>query len=197
MVRRDVAQVAVDFGGHHLIDLTVDEDETRRQLKRRAFDHLLSLALLRITEARGERADLGRQRALLQRKLRTLQKGGWGFDEVDADAESPDALQAELDATERQLAALGSDDRTLYTHLDITRALLEESERQLWSEPITLHLDRMNIQRDSTDPTARQIRLQELHNVRGRHLITQLVTIPLDELPPRDDMFTAAQRILG
>jgi hypothetical protein len=47
MVRRDVAQVAVNFRGHRLVDPAASEDETRRLLKRRAFDHLLSLALTR------------------------------------------------------------------------------------------------------------------------------------------------------
>ncbi|MGE5153103.1 MAG: hypothetical protein ACM3ST_03720, partial [Bdellovibrio bacteriovorus] len=71
-VRRDVAQVSVSFSGHHLLDPRTSEEETRRFLKRRAFDHILALALSEITEARVERAERARQRDLLQRRLRTL-----------------------------------------------------------------------------------------------------------------------------
>ena len=76
MLRRDVAQVSVSFRKHRLIEITGNEAETRRQLKRRAFDHLLTLALTRIAEVHGEHADLARQRDLLRRKLSALRQGG-------------------------------------------------------------------------------------------------------------------------
>ncbi len=74
-VRRDVAQVTVSFSGHHLLEPRTSEEECRRFLKRRAFDHLLALALAQITEARVERADLTRQRDLLLRKLQAMKRG--------------------------------------------------------------------------------------------------------------------------
>lgn len=61
-VWRDVAQVAVNFSGHRLVEPTTNEADTRRQLKRRAFDRQLTLALSGIAEARGSRPDLSRQR---------------------------------------------------------------------------------------------------------------------------------------
>jgi hypothetical protein len=197
MLRRDVAQVAVSFRGHRLVDPTVAEADTRRQLKRRGFDNLLSAALQRIGEARSERADLNRQRALLRRKLDALEQGGWSFDPPDAVTPQPAALQTELEETERQLAALGADDRTLHAHLDITAAVLADAERQLWSETVELHLDRMNIQRDAQDDAARQVSLQELHTARGHRLVMLLIGIALDGLPRREDFFAAAQRVLG
>ena len=72
-VQKDVAQVTVSFSGHRLLDPGCSEAETRRQLKRRAFDHLLSLALTRIAGMRVEREDLKRQRDLLRRKLAALE----------------------------------------------------------------------------------------------------------------------------
>jgi hypothetical protein len=197
VLRRDVAQVAVSFGKHRLVDPAASEEETRRQLKRRAFDHLLSLALVRIVELQEERVDLNRQRNLLQRKLRAQEQGGWSFEETPAGGADPAALQAELDGIEGQLAALGADDRILNAHLDVAAALLADAERQFWLNGISLRLDRMNILRDAQDASARELRYQELHNSRGRSLVIALLSITLDELPERVDFFTAAQRALA
>ena len=140
MLKREVAQVAVNFRGQRLVDPDVSEAETRRQLKRRAGDHLLSMALLRITEVQGERVGLNRQRDLLRRKLSALQRGGWSFEETGGDRPDPAAVQAELEDIEGQLTALGVSDRALSAHLDIVIELLEDAERQLWGEDIVLYL---------------------------------------------------------
>jgi len=196
-LRRDVAQVVVNFRGHRLVDPAASEEEARSQLKRRAFDHLLSLALQRIAEVSSERADLSQQRALLRRKLDALHQGGWGFDKVETPVDQPASLQAKLAETERQLTALGTDDRTLQAHLEITANSLAGAAQQLWAEDLDLHLDQMNIQRDPADRSSRHIRLQELHNARGRRLVMLPVSITPGDLPQQDDFFTAAQRILG
>lgn len=196
MMRRDVAQVAVSFHGHRLVDPDISEEETRRQLKRRAFDHLLSLALMRITEVQGERVDLNRQRDLLRRKLRALEHGGWSFEDAGADSADPATVQVELKGIEEQLAALGVDDHALSAYLEITADLLADAEHQFWAEDISLHLDRMNIQRDAQAASTREVFFQELHNARGRQLVMLLVSITLGELPQREDFMTAARRYL-
>jgi hypothetical protein len=195
-VRRDVQQVAVSFTAHRLLDPRGDEAETRRQLKRRAFDHLLSLALTRIAEVRVERADLTRQRDLLRRKLTTLERGGWGFDAPEGGHADPAALATELDAVTAQLEALGADEGVLGAHLEIVTDLLGEAVRQLWAEEITLYLDPMNIQRDAQNPSARRIVLQELHNARGRRVAMLPVSLAPGDLPPREDFVAAAERYL-
>jgi hypothetical protein len=43
----DALLVTVSYESHKLIDPAASENETRHQLKRRAFDHLLSVALRR------------------------------------------------------------------------------------------------------------------------------------------------------
>lgn len=197
LLKREVAQVAINFRSHRLVDPDTDEAEMRRQLKRRAFDHLLSLALARITEVQSERADLNRQRDLLRRKLSALRNGGWSFDAAGGGRPDPDTLQAELDDIEAQFSALGVDDRILSAHLDITANLLAEAEKHFWAEELVLHLDRMNIQRDPQDASAREIRLQELRNARGRRLVTLLITLDPSELPQRVDVITAAEKYLA
>jgi hypothetical protein len=47
---------------------------------RRAFDHLLSLALKRMVAVKEIREGLDNRRTLLQAKLDVLQRGNWGFE---------------------------------------------------------------------------------------------------------------------
>lgn len=195
-VRRDVPQVAVSFTGHRLLDPRVGEVEMRRALERRAFDHLLVLALNRIAEVRVEREDLIRQRDLLRRKHAALERGGWTFEEAQGAPPDPAALMAELDAITAQLAVLGTDEGVLRAHLGIVADALAESERQFWAEELALSLDAMNIRRDAGDPSARRIVLKELHNARGRRLVMLPLIITPGEIPPREDFVATAERYL-
>jgi hypothetical protein len=195
-VRRDIPQVVVTFSGHRLLDPRGDEGETRRQLKRRAFDHLLTLALGRIAEAHVERADLVRQRDLLRRKLAALLRGGWSFESGPDVQEDAAELTAELDAITGQLEALGAEGGLLRAHLEIVTEVLSKAEHQLWGEDITLCLDAMNVVRPIQDPSARQIALRALYNARGRQAVLLPLSFSPSELPAREDFLTAAQRIL-
>ncbi|MFZ4479860.1 MAG: hypothetical protein ACOYNZ_08220 [Rhodoferax sp.] len=195
-VRRDVAQVSVGFDSHRLVDPHADETEARRLLKRRAFDHLLGLALSRISEAKGERAALHQQRELLNWKLRVLKKGGWNFEDRPSGPIDARAVQLELEEIEKQMESLSVDDRTLSGQLDVVTDLLSNAEKQLWAEPVELHLDRMNIKRDASYPDVRRISLPELHNARGENMALLLVSVNPRELPQRDKSFANADRLL-
>lgn len=195
-VRRDVAQVTVSFSGHHLLEPQTVDAECRRFLKRRAFDHLLALALARIAEARVERTHLTRQRDLLQRKLRTMQCASLSFDQPDSGEPDAAGLQAELDTVSRQLQALGADAGVLQTHLEVVAERLQDAQHQVWSEEINLRLGPMNIRRDPGDPTGRTILLHELHNSRGAGVVVLPVAIDPRDLPRQEDLVTAAQRYL-
>ena len=195
-VRRDVPQIAVSFTGHRLLDPTTSEMESRRLWKRRAFDHLLTLALGRIAEARTERADLTRQRDLLRRKLKALERGGWSFEPPEDGVTEPAALVADLEAITAQLETLGANQDLLRSHLGIVVDLLAEAPGQIWPEPLTLILDPMNIQRAPDDPTARHLEFQELRNVHGRRVVALPLTIRPADLPEREDLVSAASRYL-
>lgn len=195
-VRRDVPQVAVSFAGHRLLDPSASEAETRRLLKRRAFDHILTLALARIGELKEERADLTRQRDLLRRKLKALQQGGWTFTEPTEAPPDAATLSAELDAITAQLETRGADQHQLRVHLAILGETLADAPRQLWAESLTLCLDPMNIECDARDPSARHIGLGELRNAEGRRLVMLPLVIPPAELPEREDLVSAAARYL-
>ncbi len=196
ILRREVAQVAVSFARKRLLDPALSERETRRYVKRRAFDHLLSLALRQITESHNGRADLNRQRDLLGRKLSALEQAGWSFEETGSTHPYPAVLRTELRKIENQLRALGADRGTLNAHLDVAAGVLREAERQLWGKRVELHLDPMSIQRDAQDASARDVIFQELRSARGRRALMLLIAIDSAALPPRGDFLTAAGRYL-
>ena len=197
MLRRDVAQVSVSFRNHRLIEVTGNEADTRRQLERRAFDHLLTLALVRMADAQGERADLARQRDLLRHKLSVLKRGGWSFDAAEGKPPEHQVLIAELQEIETALSKLGADKSALQARLHIVADLLSHAEQQLRAEEFVIHLDNMNIRRDAQDASAQRITLRELHNAHGASLALLLVSLAPGELPRRENVMSAAARYLS
>lgn len=195
-VRRDVAQVSVSFSGHRLLEPRASAEESGRFLKRRAFDHLLVLALVQITEASVQREDLKRQRDLLQRKLRAMQRGSLSFDTPEAGSGEQAALQTDLDAVSQQLQALGADASVLTAHLDVVAERLGQAEHQVSKHEVDLCLSAMNIRLDPTDPSARRMVFHELENARGERATLLPVTIATRDLPHREDLVTAAGRYL-
>jgi len=195
-VRRDVAQLTVSFRNHRVVDVADNEAETRRQLKRRAFDHLLSLALARIVEVREERTDLARQRDVLRHKLAMLERSGWSFDEGEATPSEPASLQAELADIEIELERLGSDAGVLNTHLDIVVDQLAQAEQLLQRETLHLRLDSMNIQRETQDAAGRDIVMPEIHNARGQRSVLLLISVAPGDLPPQENRLATAYRYL-
>ena len=183
IVMRDVPQVTVTFEGHRLIDPTEDEGKTRRQLMRRAFDHLLSLALRRIAAVKSERQDLERRRSLLEAKINLLQRGGWGFDETAAaQGLTVAGLEEGLGQIEAQLLELGGDDRILEFYLNIVVDVLGRPEEHIWSRKETLIVDRLGIRRSQSAFDAPELTLDVLWNAEGQSLVASLVALPGDEL---------------
>jgi hypothetical protein len=180
---RDVAQVTAGFVSHRLIDPTGDETETRRLLKRRAFDHLLSMALRRMVAAKKIRKGLDDRYTLLQAKLETLQRGNWGFD-ADS-AEKPVnilTLETQLAEIEEQLLRVGRDDQSLEVALGLLVDVLGHPEQHLWQSREPLVVDRMGITHSGPSDDATELLLEKLHNAEGRSVVTTLVRIELGGL---------------
>jgi hypothetical protein len=197
-VRREVPQVTVSFTGHHFVDPEPTEEETRRCLKRRAFDHLLALALGRMAAARAERAELKEQHSLLRHKLSSLQQGGWSFEQAGAvEGMKVTTLESQIEEIEVQLGRLGADSGMLEAHLGTLIEVLSRPQENLWLTPISLIVDRMGIKREHADVGALELKLDELHNAAGRSAIIRLVSIARDVLPPRHDFLREAWRYLG
>lgn len=197
MLCRDVAQVTVSFRSHRLIDPAIGDDEARRMLKRRAFDHLISLALWRVIDAKGQRSELTQQQALMRSKLSVLQRSGWSFN--DNPDEHPDAalLQTELEQIEGQLAELTVDESSFAGQLEIIAELMATAEQQLWAKPVEYRLDRLNIKRDANNPDGKHMSFTELHNARGETLTLMLISLDPAELPQRAKLSESADRLLN
>lgn len=179
IVIRDVPQVSVSFDAHRLIDPTGSEEETRRQLKRRAFDHLLGLALMRISIVKTTREQLGRHRELLQAKRNLLERGEWGFNESDSTLKlDVPELEKQLAEIEASLMELGGDDSMYEAYLKILVDVLGNPGKYLWSRKETLILDSMGIKRDQAAFNFSELTLDELFNAEGRHLVIALVALP-------------------
>ena len=198
IMQRDVAQVTVSFEAHRLLDPADQEAETMRFLKRRAFDHLIQLALQNVISIRKERDDLERQRILLRRKLKTLQAGSWGFDGAESGTEPDHAsMQKELEEIEGQLQVLPTSTEMLRTGLDSLISVFNEAQQQLWSSPVSIIIDRMHIKREKVSDQTKELRLLEFHSANGMTRTGQLVSYPVKELLPRRDLYKEARRYLS
>ena len=174
-ILKDVPQTTISFGQHFLLEPAVDEQETRRLLKRRAFDHLLSLALVHITERKEERDSLTVRRALLRSKLDIMQRAG-GFAQ-HAGADDQARLQAGLEEIEQQLSGLGTSEDVLAGNLATIADVLSKAESHLWLEDKLLFLDRLYIVHDKPGFSAPPIVFKDLHDSESRQVSLLLVNI--------------------
>ena len=178
VLKRDVQQTIVSFDGHRLIDPCADAAETRRLLKRRAYDHILAQVLEAMARRRTTRTGLAGQRELLQRKSAALEGAGWSF-EAGGDKAPPDAaaLESELARIEEELGKLGPDSVTLDAHLDMLAEALAAPAKRLWVEERSMILDHRNVLRMQADSVARELQLRELHDGRGTRMVALLLDI--------------------
>jgi hypothetical protein len=186
-VQRDVAQVQVSFDKHRLVDPCAAEDDLRRAIGRRAFDHLLSMALARVAEVGGERETLEASQSVLRAKLRAVRSARMDFSEGGGEA-PPDAaaLEAKLTDIESQLAATGTGSTVIAKHLDLVAESLLRAEEQLWVAPVTILMDRLGIKQAAPGNTTIELQLRELHNAAGATAVPLPVAIPRGEIPKRD-----------
>lgn len=179
VVQRDVPQVTVSFESHRLMDLNGEEEETRYQLKRRAYDHLLRIALGRIAEMKTRRGALEKHRALLTAKLSLLGRGGFGFDPRSGHKVDVAEAEKSLAEIESRLLEIGKDDKMLEVYLGVVADVLGRAEEHLWLGKETLFVDRMGIKRKEAGADAREVTLDVLRDAEGRKLVVSLVNIPL------------------
>ncbi|TGU72744.1 hypothetical protein E4633_10650 [Geomonas terrae] len=177
VILKDVPQVSVSFEAHRLMDVSGKEEETRYQLKRRAYDHLLRIALGRIAEIKTRRGALEKHRALLNSKLSLLQREGWGFDPTTGEKPNVAEVEKNLADIEARLLEIGKDDKMLEVYLGVVADVLGHAEEHLWVARESLVVDRMGIKRKEVSADAREVQLDVLGDAEGRRLVVALVTI--------------------
>lgn len=199
MVRRDVAQIVLNFSGHRFADIAGSETDLRREVKKRAFDFLVKVALARLAEQRTQRQTLEHERSLLRRKLKELDVAQVG---LSLDAAQPagdnDSVGAEtrLAAIEKELAALNADAGTLDDHLATLSATLSAAPEHLQLQPVSFVLDQRNVK--CSKPNGQTIHELQYSEARSgaRRALAILVQFPRATIHAQADMLAQAERYL-
>lgn len=200
-VRRDVPQVAVSFSGHNYLAPSDSEAQTRLELKKRAFDFLVEVALERIASSRSQKADIRKQQALLAKKLDAMKAGHWGIEAMvkDAGNASTDipALEEEIARLNSALEGMGRDTGDMQHSLDILTDTLGRSRDWLDLRTVTLHLDQMGNKLDEEVASpSNTLELTELFSATGERRIALLARFPRNQLPDKPDFFEQASSYL-
>jgi hypothetical protein len=201
-VKRDVAQVVVNFGDYRMVGLAPDVDEMGRELKKRAFDHLIQCALQALTSARDASERLTTRHRLLERKLAALDAAGLGVggfaSTAAATGDSPETIAANLAAIERELAELPADTATLEGQLKTVADALSQPEQLLRLEHTSLTLDSMGVRLEGAAAEGvASLELTELVSHERRRVALPGYVMRGQLLPPRDFLAEARRRLSG
>jgi hypothetical protein len=201
-VMRDVQQVSVSFFNHRFVCPSDSRDETSLELKKRAFDYLLKMALEKISATRGKHQQLKREQQLLDKKLAAMKNGGWGLETMLSPGEEPapdmGALAAKIDAVESELLALGNASGGLDRNFELLAAVLAQPAHWLHRDNVCLRLNAMGVKTDvSSGEPANDLQLLGLFSASGERRIVLPVSLLCSELPDRPDFFKQASRYLG
>jgi hypothetical protein len=178
VVERNVPRRHVSFEAHRILGPSGDESETRRLLKGRAYDHLVGLALRRITTLKTEHENLKRRRDLLLTKLNILRCTGWGFENADCpECAGITDVEEQIGLIESQLKENGGDDQMLRTYLDIVVDVLGRPGEHLWEKDETMILDSLGLKRDQVSSNANELTFHEMFNSEGRILVVLPVVL--------------------
>lgn len=201
ILRRDVKQVTVNFSNHRYLGPGSNESDTRRELKKRAFDYLIEKALERITVERNKRKELGRQQLLLKQKLRTMKAGNWGLDVMLTDHEQPypdvAALESKIEAIDRELGQFNTDNLAIEESLACVIDTLSHPAACLASREFSLHLNAMGIKvQDLSAKPSKEIVLNEIFSGTGERRIILLGYIARTDIPESSDLWREGHRYL-
>jgi hypothetical protein len=149
MVKREVAQTAVNFSGHRLGICGSSESGLRDSLRLRGIHNLALTALENITRLKMKTSELREQAILLKIKLRELRAQQRGLDALAAagpdDLEGEQVLTRHLEDTERQLNEAHIHPGTLEDYLVQVCRVFNHPSRYLRVKPNSVRVDRMGI----------------------------------------------------
>lgn len=182
-MQKDVAQTTLSFEHHTFVEPAASEQQTRLLLKRRAFDHLLAVALSQLAERKEEREDLNSRKSLLRCKLDiTARSGGFKNHTLSSDQAQ---LQQRLEDIEQQLKALGPDEQVLPSNLAIVNDVLERAADHLWAEDISLCLDRYYVLHERSSTSVAEIPFRQFVASDNRAILVLMVKLDPELLPSR------------
>ncbi len=202
IVKRDVLQVTFNFFNHIFIGPTDNEEETRWELKTRAFDFIVEQALEQIVKAQGKPGQLKQQKRLLEQKLEKMKAGNWGLSTMQSGSDNPNpdlsSLEKEIDTIELSLQALSADQGSIEGSFDYINETLGNPEACLAKRDLNICLDEMLVKRDpNAGGRVNQLDLLEFHASNGERRVALNGWIATSDLPRKKDFLEQASRYLG
>ena len=187
-IQRDVQQVYINFLNHNFLGPSMSFQEAVSNVKTRAFDFLIEIALERIVAERTRYAELEKQKLLLKSKLRTMRAGSLGLEGMlrpeNSEAGHLGSLEAEIAAVDDELNQMGASHEVLERNLQIVKDTFSQPEQLLATRTIELELDNMNIKPDAQNSSkAHTLELTELYSGIGAARILLPGWVPVEELP--------------
>jgi len=200
-VRGEVPQITLSFGDHRMRVCAGSEVELRAELARRLIEQLAMEGLRRAAGDQSRREDLSKDRALLQARLKLLERKGSGMQgAVAGEAVSQEArakIAAELEQNAQALAAVGG--TSLERELGHICDILSQPAQALHVATRKVRLDRMNVMQDASSPNGTELAF-EVARTDGpppRARAFALVRFPRSDLLPVGHGVAEAERLLG
>lgn len=183
VIKREVAQRAVNFSDHFLGVCASSDGELRDMLIWRGIHNLAITALENITRMKLKTSELNEQRTLLKIKLRDLQAQQRGLDALTADPNetgSMDSITRHLEETERQLGEAQAHLGTLADYLVHVCKVFNHPSRHLRVKPNSVRVDRMGI------------KVEDASSDRGAEVVSAAISI--GDNPPFEAIIASFRR---
>lgn len=167
IVRRDVPQTAVEFHDHRFVDPASAAEDTRRALKQRALNALVTQVLERLLSIRALKDELKEQQRILSIQFKIQQTRMQGLDALkanDASLESaPPSEPQVLADIARQLQELDAESDSPEEYLRQLTSVLNAPQQALAVTPISLRLNWMGVKQAEVSSAGEgAIRLAEI-----------------------------------
>jgi hypothetical protein len=202
-IRHEVEQTQASFGDYRIRLVAASADELRQAAGVQIFNELLLAATRELASAGEQRKDLNVQRAMLQARLRMLERneGALLTDEgedrneaLDPVAERAD-LQRRLDEMNAAMAKYGGGTEGLERQLDIVRDTLLSAREQVQIGPKKLRVDAMNNVLDDADVAGAPIEFVYAQGPRMSRAFA-LVRVQRADVPAAGLSISAVERTL-
>ena len=180
MVQRGVEQVGVGFVDLRIGEIAADETAFQTGLQRRILEELATRALQRIMGMQTRKVALSEEQAVLRWKLKIYEMREHGVDTLWRDKAVYERhardLRERLDVTDANLDDLLRRAGNIEHFLETTVEEFQKAPGMIRVEPISLWLDKMNIEVDPSVPGAREVRLTQIRLGKRRPRVVLPVT---------------------
>jgi hypothetical protein len=203
LVHTDVATTTISFSDHRVRLCAGTEADLRDELVLRIVDHLALAGLAQIEADASRRDALEEERALLKARLRMLERGGVGMNPVlglgaTVDPVERATLQAQIEANEHDLAALGVKTGALERQLGVVCDVLADPVSHLTVVSRQVRLDRMNrvVDDDSDNSALVEFRVARVPGSPPRIRAFALARVKRSDLLPAAALADDAKKLL-